>query len=416
MMNDVPLEFLFVALWFCVLMAASCSIAEAGFMALNRHRLRHLRSRGNSRAMLVSKLLERPDRLMGLLLFGNTFFRVCAAGLAALLGWRIEGDLGIVLAAVLLSLVVLVVGDLVPKAVATLHPEEIGLAAAPILLPLTHLLRPVIWVLSFCTRILLRLFRIFRTREETHEGSGRILNETAESVPRRPLGALVGFLELQNLTVEDVMVPRAGIFAIDLEDPWPKTLTRLTRTQYTCFPVYRENLDRVEGILHVRDLLPQVTRPGFDPRGLREILRESYFVPAGTPLHTQLLHFQQHGQELGLVVNEYGDILGLLTLQDILAEVVGELTLESVTGIQDFSLEPDGAYLVNGGISLRDLNRQTGWQLPTNGPKTLSGLILEHREDLPKVGARFSVAGYPMEIIEIGGNVVKTVRIRPVLR
>ncbi|CAK0774265.1 HlyC/CorC family transporter [Gammaproteobacteria bacterium] len=411
MINDVPLGFLFVALGFCILMAAFCSIAEAGFMTLNRHRLRHLYIRGNPRAILVSKLLERPDRLMGLLLFGNTFFRVCAAGLAALLGWRMEGDLGIALAAVLLSLVVLVVGDLVPKAVAILHPEEIGLTAAPILLPLTHLLKPLIWVLNFCTRILLRLFLVFRTREETYEESST--TEVAETLPRRPLGALVGFLELQNLTVEDVMVPRGGILAIDLEDPWSKTLARLTRTRHTCFPVYQENLDRVEGILHVRDILSQVTRPNFDPRGLREVLRESYFVPVGTPLHTQLLHFQQHGQELGLVVNEYGDILGLLTLQDILAEVVGELTLEPAIGTQDFSLEPEGTYLVNGGVSLRDLNRQTGWQLPTNGPKTLNGLILEHREALPEAGTRFSIAGYPIEVVEIGSNVVKTVRVRP---
>ncbi|CAK0781676.1 UPF0053 family inner membrane protein YfjD [Gammaproteobacteria bacterium] len=417
-MNDIPLSLLFSALGLCVALAAFCAGAETGLMALNRHRLRYLMARGQRRAASAARLLEHPDRLMGLLLLGNTFFKVCAAGLAALLGWRLEGDLGIVVAAVLLTLVVLVVADLAPKTAATLNPEGVGLALAPILLPLVRFFTPLVWMLNALTRGLLWLGQLVPTRGDGGESLSReelrsVVNEVTEIVPRRHLRVLVGLLELENITVEDVMVPRAEIIGLDLTDPWPELLTRLTTTRHTHLPVYHENLDQVEGILHVRDVLPLLVRPDFDQASLRKVLRETYFIPVGTSLHTQLLHFQHHRQGLGLVVNEYGDIRGLLTLENILEEVVGEFAPEPTSGLRDIYPEPDGSYLVDGGVSVRELNRQMGWKLPMEGPKTLNGLILEHIEAIPQIGSHFQLAGYPMEVVEIGGNVVKTVRIKP---
>jgi len=416
-MNDIPLSLLFGGLVLSVALAAFCAGAETGLMALNRHRLRYLISRGQRRAAIAAQLLEHPDRLMGFLLLGNTFFKVCAAGLAALIGWRLEGDVGVVVAAVLLSLVVLVVADLAPKTAAILNPERIGLTLAPILLPLVRLFTPLIWMLNFLTRGLLWLERLVPAHDNGSEALSQeelrsVVNAVTEIVPRRHLRTLMGLLELENIEVEDVMVPRAEIIGLDLEDPWPELLTHLTTTTHTHLPVYRGNLDQVAGILHIRDVLPLLIRPDFDRAGLSQALREIHFIPPGISLHTQLLHFQQHGQGLGLVVNEYGDIRGLLTLKDILEEIVGELAHES-SELHNISLESDGSYLVSCGVSVWELNRQMGWKLPMKGPKTLNGLILEQVETIPAVGSHFLLAGYPMEVVEIGGNVVKTVRIKP---
>ena len=420
-MNDIPLSLLFVSLALCVLLAACCAGAETGLMALNRRRLRHLAARGNRHATTAERLLEHPDRLMGLLLFGNTFFKICAAGLAALLGWRLEGDIGIVTAAVLLSLVVLVIADLAPKTAATLHPEGVGLLFAPLLSPLVWLFTPLAWTLNAFTRGVLRLERLIPFRRRGSEALSQeelrsVVNDVTEIVPRRHLRVLVGLLELENTRVEDVMVPRAEIVGLDLAAPWSALLAHLVTTPHALLPVYRENLEQIEGILHVRDVLPFLNRADFDQEQLCQVLRESYFIPMGTSLHAQILHFKHHHQKLGLIVNEYGDVRGLLTLGDILEEVIGEISAESLNELQDIRPEHNGSYLVNGGASVRELNRQMGWQLPVEGPATLNGLILEHMESIPAVGSHFLLAGYPMEIVENGNNAVKTVRIIPEAR
>lgn len=416
-MSNIPFSLLISGLALCVALAAFCTGAETGLMALNRHRLRHLIARGHRRAAIAARLLEHPDRLMGLLLLCNTFFKVCAAGLAALLGWRLNGNLGVVLSAVFLSLVVLVVADLAPKTAATLNPERVGLALAPMVLPLVWLFTPLVWMLNVLTRGLLWLGRLIPSRNDgemlSQEELRSAVNEVTEIVSRRHLRVLVGLLELEDITVDEVMVPRSEIVGLDLSESWPQLLSRLTMANHTHLPVYNENLEQVEGILHVRDVLPLLIRPEFDHNYLRQILRETYFVPSGTSLHTQLLHFQRHRQGLGLVVNEYGDIRGLLTLEDILEEVADEVAPEPAGGLHDIYPEPDGGYLVDGGVGVRELNRQMGWKLPMEGPRTLNGLILEYMEAIPKVGTHFLLAGYPMEVVRIGGNVVKTVRIKP---
>jgi Mg2+/Co2+ transporter CorB len=276
-------------------------------------------------------------------------------------------------------------------------------------------------MLNAFTRGLLRLGRLIPATNNgletlSQEELRTAVNEVTGIIPRRHLRVLVGLLELENIAVEDVMVPRAEIVGLDLEAPWPDLLARLITTCHTRIPVYREDIDRVEGILHVRDTLPLLVRPDFDRASLQRVLRETYFIPEGTPLHIQLLHFQHHRQGLGLVVNEYGDIRGLITLEDILEEVVDELAPEPASGLRDIYPEPDGSYLVDGGASVREINRQMGWKLPTDGPKTLNGLILEQMEAIPTVGTSFLLAGYPMEVVQIGGNVVKTVRVKSGLR
>jgi len=420
MIEDIHPGLILVGLVLCVILAALCAGAETGLMALNQHRLRNLIARGQTRAVVAARLLERPDRLIGILLLGNTFFKVCAAGLAAVLGWRLGGDLGAVLAAVLFSLVVLVVADLAPKAAATLNPERFGIALAPWFAPFIWLFSPLAWLLNTFTRGLLWIGRFVPQRDGGAEAISpaelrSVINEVAEVVPRRHLRVLAGLLELENITVEEIMVPRAEIVGLDLTDPWPRILERLSTTRHTRLPVYCDNLDQIEGILYVGAAIPLVIQARSDAADLRKILRPAYFIPTGVSLHAQLLNFQNHQQSLGLVVNEYGDIRGILTVEDILNEIVNELSPESNSSFHDIVSEPDGdgSYLVDGGVNIRELNRHLGWKLPTAGPKTLNGLIMEHFEELPAIGQEFLLAGYPMEILHIGGNIVKTVRIRP---
>ncbi len=322
---------------------------------------------------------------------------------------------------VLLSFVVLVVADLAPKTAATLHPEGVGLAVAPVLLPLVWLFAPLVRLQNALTRGLLRLEQCTPARSNGGEVLSQdelrsVVNEVTEIVPRRHLRVLVGLLELENTRVEDIMVPRAEIVGLDLMAPWSELFTRLVTTEHTHLPVYRENLDQIEGILRVREVLPLLSRADFDATALRRGLREGYFIPVGTSLHAQILHFKHHRQELGLIVNEYGDIRGLLTLRDILEEVIGEISAESIHELHDIYEEHNGSYLVNGGVSVRELNRQMGWQLPVEGPTTLNGLILEQMESIPAVGSHLLLAGYPIEVVESGSNAVKKVRITPQLR
>ena len=420
MVSHWPLGLLGLSLAICLLVLALCVAAETAFLAFNRQRMGYLATRSQRHGNQAAWLVEQADRLVGVLRLLGTLLRVTAAALATWLGLQWGGETGVMVAVLVLTLVVLVLVDLVPKTVALLHPERVALVLVPLLAPVARLLRPLAHLVTYLARQLLRSLGLLSPPD--HQSWGKrasthplrsIVNEITGLIPRAHQRMLIGLLDLENITVEDVMVPRADILGLNLAEDWSETLARLEDTRHTRLPVYREDIDKIAGILHVRDALSLLTRQDMGREALLGVLREPYFVPAGTPLHTQLLNFQRHHQTLGLVVNEYGDIQGLITLEDILAEVVGELTPEVNAPLQDVYLEPEGSYLVDGTTSVRELNRRMGWNLPSHGPKTLNGLIVEHMETLPEVGTSLLLAGYPVEVVQTSGNVVKTVRVKP---
>lgn len=416
-MDAIPLGALFAALIFLLVLSAFFSSSETGLMTLNRYRLRHLAKAKHAGAMRAQRLLERPDRLIGLILVGNNFVNVLASAIATVIGLRLYGDVGIAIASGILTLVMLIFSEVAPKTLAALRPERIAFPAAFIYIPLLKLLYPLVWVVNQAANGLLRLMGVSTDQTGGHSLSREELRtvvlEAGAMIPKRHQKMLLNLLDLEKATVEDIMIPRNEVVGVDLKDDIDEITDLLTHTQYTRLPVFEESIDHVVGILHLRNIVPLLKRGALTHTDLRSVVREPYFIPEGTSLTRQLLNFQRESRRTGLVVDEYGDIQGLVALEDILEEIVGEFTTDPAALNKDITPQEDGSFLIDAGANVRDLNRALHTELPTDGPKTLNGLILEHMEDIPEAGTSLLLAGYPIDIVQTKDNAVKTARIRP---
>jgi Mg2+/Co2+ transporter CorB len=415
-LSDIPISVLAGALVVLILLSAGFSGSETGIMTLNRYRLRHLAKSGHRGARVAFGLLKRPDRLIGLILLGNNFVNIAASSVATLIALRLGGESYIAAATFLLTLVILIFAEVAPKTLAALYPERIAFPAAYVLAVLMRPLYPLVVVVNAIANTLLRALGV-RLDTGTHtisqEELRTIVNEAGAMIPRRHQKMLVNILDLDKATVEDIMVPRADIVGIDLEDADDDIIDQIAGSQYTRLPVYRGSIEQMEGVVHVRRLLPLIASGRFGKQELAARMGEPYFIPEGTPLNTQLLNFQRNRRRMGLVVDEYGDILGLATLEDILEEIVGEFTTDPSTNIKEIQPLDDGSYLVEGSTSVRELNRVFEWDLPTGGPKTLNGVILEQLEAIPEAGVSLKIGGIPVTIVQTKGNKVKTTQIFP---
>ena len=387
-------------------------------MALNRYRLRHLVAKKHRGALRANALLKRPDRLIGLILLGNNFVNILASSIATILALRLIGEAGVAIAAGLMTLVILIFAEVAPKTVAALDPERVAFPAAFVLKPLLRLLYPLVWIVNTIANGVLRIFRI-RPEDSSEMTLSReelrsVVKEAGAMIPRRHQQMLFGILDLEKVTVEDIMVPRNEIVGIDLEDDPADLETQLSNCRHTRLPVFRGSIDNVIGMLHVRKV-PRLydENDEFDPTFLESVVSEPYYVPIGTPLHTQLTNFQRQKRRIGLVVDEYGNIQGLVTLEDILEEIVGEFTTDPQEFSKDIHPQDDGTYLIDGTATIREINRSLKWKLPASGPKTLNGLILETFETIPDVGTSMRIDDYTVEIVHIAGQSVKTARITP---
>ncbi|MBK1709783.1 MULTISPECIES: HlyC/CorC family transporter [Marichromatium] len=417
-MNDFPLPGLFLILFLLILLSAFFSGSETALLTLNRYRLRHQADQGNRGARRARKLLDRPDRLIGLILLGNNFVNIMASSLATVIAIRLGGEAAIGIAAGLLTLVILIFAEVTPKTYATLHPERLAFPAAYVYGPLLKLLYPVVWLVNLFTNGLLRLMGI--APEDGGQGTAlsreelrTVVSEAGAMIPERSRSMLLGILDLERATVEDIMIPRNEVDGIDIQDSAEEIIQAVRNTNYTRLPLYDGGIDNVIGVFHARNALHALLEKGLGKEHLRAIARQPYFVPEGTPLYQQLLNFQHTKQRVGLVVDEYGDFQGLITLADLLEEIVGEFTTDPSDSISEIQPAEDGSLLIDCGIGLRELNRVLRWELPTDGPKTLNGLILEYLETIPEPGTSLKLSGHPMEIIQTADNGVKTVRIIP---
>jgi len=419
-LSDIGLGVLSGALVVLIVLSAFFSGSETGMMALNRYRLRHLAKHGHPGARRASALLERPDRLIGVILLGNNFVNILASSLATLIALQVIGEGGIAVAAGLLTLVILVFAEVAPKTLAALHPERIAFPASCVLGPLLKVLYPLVAAVNWLANGLLNLLGVAPRSIDAEQLSSdelrTVVNEAGAMISGRYRRMLVSILDLERVTVDDIMVPRSEINGIDLEDSRQAILEQLTTSPHTLLPLYRGDINDVIGILHMRKVVELLRRDEFDKELIAEYAEEPYFVPAGTPLSTQLLNFQRQRVRLGLVVDEYGDIQGLVTLEDILEEIVGEFTTDFAAASADIHPQEDGTYLVDASISIRDLNRTMSWELPSDGPKTLNGLILEYLESIPEPGTSVLIADYPIEIVQTSENAVRTARINPLWR
>lgn len=415
-MNDIPLSALFGALACLLVFSAFFSGSETGLMSLNRYRLRHLADQNHRSAKAALRLLSRPEKLIGVILLGNNLVNILAASIATVIGIRLYGDTGVGIASLVLTVVILVFAEVTPKTLAALHPERFALPATYALEPLLKVLYPLVWLTNQASGLIFRLLGLTAEQRSHYDLSTEelriVVNEAGTVIPQRHQQMLLNILDLEKVTVEDIMIPRNEIVGIDMEDDWEDIVNQLVESQHTRLPVYQKDINHIIGFVHLRKAIKLFQKPETANKdSLLDIVRESYFVPEGTPLNTQLLNFQREKRRIALVVDEYGDIMGLITLEDLLEEIVGEFTTNPAETIADIHRQEDGSYLVDGGISVRDLNRALDWNLPTDGPKTLNGLITEYLEHIPEPGTSLLLANYPMEIVQTTGNTIKTVRI-----
>lgn len=413
------ISILMIILILFVFISAFFSAAETSMMSVNRYRIRHLARAGNKAAKRVSELLTRPDRLLGVILTGNTFANILSSSVATVLAVHLFGDLGVAIATILVTIVILIIGEMTPKTLAALHAQPVAMKSSFILVGLLKFLYPVVWAINGLSNGLLRLFGV--NFKESHgdrlsaEELRSVVLESSGRISEQHQEMLLRILEIEKVTVDDIMIPRSDIIGIDINHDWSDILNQLSQTTHGKLPVYEDDIDNVIGLLHIRDILPLLGQQALTVEKLKSALREIYFIPESTALPVQLLNFKRENRRSALVVDEYGDIQGLITLEDILEEIVGEFNTVVPSVCEDVLPQTDGSFIIDGSVNLRELNRLMGWHLPVDGPKTLSGLITEYLESMPLEQICLRLYGYPLIILSLEGKLVKSVRCLPQL-
>ena len=418
-MNDAPLGLLFSILALLVILSAFFSSAETAMMTLNRHKLRHLQKNKIGGAIRAGKLLDRPDRLIGLILIGNNLVNIFASAVATVISIRLWGDAGVYIATGALTVVILVFAEVTPKTIAALHPERVAFPASVILLPLMTLMSPVVAMVNAVTNRLSRLLG-FDPKKEAYEHVSAdelrtIVTDAGKLIPARHRELLINIMDLVQVSVDDIMVPRNEVYGINLDNTDQEILLKIQSTAHTRLPVWRNDINNIIGVLHMRSISRVVNGLTLDRVALEREMEKPYFVPESTPLHTQLINFQEMKKPLAVVVDEYGEVRGVVALGDILEEIVGDFTSNMAETTESILLERDGSYIIDGTENIRDINKTLGWSLPKDGPKTLSGLILEYLESFPAAPAGLTIGDYRLEILELEGNVVRLVRAQPLV-
>jgi len=407
---------LVAALFVLVALSAFFSASETAMMALNRYRLRHRAAQGDRRALVALSMLQQPERLLGTILLGNNLANMAAASVATVIALKLVGEAAIALATFFMTLVILVFAEVPPKTLAALYPERIAYPVAPLLARLLRVCRPVVRMVNVAADTLVGLLGVDGKRQRDPLSAEELRSVVAESslvnIPPTHQDMLVRILDLENITVEDVMVPRARIEAINLDDQWEDVVRQIITSRHSRLPVYRGTLESMEGILHMRKVTHLLHNAELAPETLRGVLRQAHFIPEGSSLTGQFLSMQKQRRQMGLVVDEYGDIKGLVTMEEIVEEIVGEFTTGAPGASDDAVPQKDGSYLVAGSANVREINRKLNWNLPTDGPKTLNGLILERVEQIPPPGLSFRIEDYPVEIVQTRGTAVTVAKIR----
>jgi Mg2+/Co2+ transporter CorB len=418
-LQDIPLPWLFGILVVLVLLSGFFSSTETALMSINRYRLRHRAREGSAGARAAEQLLAQPDRLIGLILVCNNFVNSAAAALVTVISLSVGGEASAAIGVSLFTVVLIIFGEVAPKTFGALYPERLALPAALIYRVLLKVLYPVVWVTNLLANGVLRLFGITREKASATSLSSEelrtVVAEASTVIPHRHQRMLMSILDLGRVSVEDIMVPRSEIAGLDVSDDWDEILGQLRESRHTRIPVYDGSIDELIGILHMKQVARLLARGELDRDQFLALARsrEPYYVPEGTSLNTQLVNFQRQRRRMAFVVDEYGDVQGLVTLEDLLEEIVGEFTTDPNSLHKDVHREKGGSFIVNASASVRALNRKMGWSLPTSGPRTLNGLIIEYLETIPEPGTSLRLNDYAIDVLQTGENAVKTVRLRP---
>ncbi|OOR88489.1 magnesium/cobalt efflux protein [Glaesserella parasuis] len=401
------------------MLSAFFSGSETGLMSLNRYRIRHLADKGHKGAKLAEKLLSRTDVLLSLILICNNLVNIAASAIATMIGMQLSGEAGVAIATGLLTFVMLVFSEILPKTIAALYPEKVGFTVSYILMPLQKLLMPLVFFMNLIINGLMKLFRIRKSEKSglsAEELRGVVL-EAGKFIPTAHQEMLVSILDMEKVTVDDIMVPRNDIGSIDIDDDWKSIMRQLTGAAHAHVVIYKSDMDKnLLGMLRVREAFRlMLERNEFTKEQLIRAVDEIYFIPEGTPLNTQLMNFKNNKKRIGLVVDEYGDIKGLITLEDILEEIVGEFTTSTAPSLEEeVKPQSDGSVLIEGSANLRDLNKLFDWNLPLDEVRTFNGLILEHLEKIPDEDTQFTLLNLKVTVLEVSDNMVKLARVEPI--
>ncbi|PWQ94257.1 magnesium/cobalt efflux protein [Leucothrix arctica] len=413
-MDSIPLGLLFFILFVLFLLSAFFSGSETALMALNRYKLKHL-VKHNKGARLASKLLEEPDRLIGLILLGNNLVNILITQLATLIGFRLAGNLGVGLATGALTIMLLIFAEVTPKTIAALKSEAVAFPSAYVYTPLLKVAYPLVWLINLAANAIVRLFGVdpkdANLESLNHEELKAVVSESGDNIPATHQDMLVSVLDMQSTTVEDIMIARTDVTGINIDDDWNDIEEQILHTHYTRLLIYQGQLDNVLGFVNIRSLLPLLHEDRLSRDDLTETIRPAYFTPAGTVLTQQLINFQSEKRRAAIVVDEYGEIQGIVTLEDIMEEIVGAFSPTLFNG--ELIPQDDGTIWVDGSMHTRELNRQLNIELPTDGAKTVNGLITEHLGSLPAPGVTVLINGYPLEIRQTRNNAVKTLILYP---
>ncbi|WP_313439656.1 HlyC/CorC family transporter [Atlantibacter hermannii] len=419
-MEHISTSTLIISLIVMVVVSAYFSGSETGMMTLNRYRLRHLAKQGNRAARRVEKLLRKPDRLISLVLIGNNLVNILASAIATIVGMRLYGNAGVAIATGVLTFVVLVFAEVLPKTIAALYPEKVAFPSSVLLGPLQIVMLPLVWLLNSVTRILMRMVGIkvdnVVSAALSKDELRTIVNESRSQISRRHQDMLLSVLDLEKVSVNDIMVPRNEIVGIDINDDWTAIVRQLTHSPHGRIVLYRDSLDDAISMLRVREAYRLMTeKQEFTKEMLLRASDEIYYVPEGTPLSTQLVKFQRNKKKVGLVVDEYGDIQGLVTVEDILEEIVGDFTTSmSPTLAEEVMPQNDGSVIIEGGANIREINKAFNWRLPEEEARTVNGMLLEALEEIPANGTRVRIGQYDIDILDVQDNMIRQVRVVPI--
>lgn len=401
-------------------MAAFFSISETSLMSVNRYRMRHLAKSGHRGARLASVLLAQTDKMLGVILLGNTLSIAASTTLTTIISVDLfgEGDWVLAVSTLSVSFMILVFGEISPKVIAAANPEKWAFSTSYLLYPLLRLAYPAVWIVNILVRAFLRFLGIRPNFSEVSHSMSMeelrtIVMEAGSYIPKKHQAILLNLFDLEKATVDDVMTAHTQIESIDFDTPLEAILQHISTSHHTRLPVRQGAHEEIIGIIHIRKVMNQLRDGELDLEGLHEVINEPYFIPSGTPLYTQMQQFQEKQQRIALVVDEYGELKGLVTLEDILEEIIGDFTTQSPLRTSTYRQEEDGSWLVDGSSNLRDLNKKLGLSLPLDGPRTLNGLVLEHFEDIPEPSTSFKIGKHTLEIVQTQDRIVKSVRIYP---
>lgn len=418
-MEHVSTSTLIIILILLVIISAYFSASETGMMTINRYRLRHQAKQGNRAARRVERLLEKPDRLLSLILIGNNLVNIVASALGTIVGMRLYGNAGVAIATGVLTFVILVFAEVMPKTIAALYPQQVAFPSSFLLRPLAKICLPLVWAFNAITLILMRCIGIrgtvIRSDAVSKEELKTIVNESKGKLSRRNQDMLISILDLDKVSVDEIMVPRTEIIGIDINDEWKSILRQLTHSPHGRIVLYRDSLDDAIGMLRVREAYRlMIEKQEFTKQMLIKAADKVYFVPDSTPLNLQLINFQRNNEKVGLVVDEYGDIQGLISVEDILEEIVGDFTTSMSPSLaEEVTRQPDGTLLIEGSANIREINKALNLSLPEEGARTINGLLLEELGDIPTLNTLVTVGNYQFEVVAIGENVIKTVKLSP---